>query len=106
MTPHRSLYTSSVPEGRAANHPDCVVTFRPPIGAPLPGAVVSLAMIGSPASSLAVTSSGWRWARAAFSSRCGGRVHPGVRGVAEPLNQGAVALARSFPRRCHDFRRQ
>ena len=31
----------SVPEGRAANHPLAVTTFRPPIAAPLPGAFVS-----------------------------------------------------------------
>ena len=30
---------SSVPEGRAANHPSADVTLRPPIGAPFPGAV-------------------------------------------------------------------
>ena len=36
-----TLYVSSVPDGRAANQPDSVVTFRPPIAAPLPGAVVS-----------------------------------------------------------------
>ena len=40
----------SVPEGRAANQPLAVTTLRPPIGAPLPGAAVSLAVIGSPAS--------------------------------------------------------
>ena len=39
----------SVPEGRAANQPLSVTTFSPPIGAPLPGAEVSLAVIGSPA---------------------------------------------------------
>ena len=37
-----------------------VTTFRPPIGAPLPGAVVNHASIGSPASSEAVTSPGER----------------------------------------------
>ena len=40
----------SVPEGRAANQPLAVTTFRPPMGASLPGARVSLAVIGSPAS--------------------------------------------------------
>ena len=45
-----------MPDGRAANQPPSVTTFSPPIGAPLPGASVSRAMIGSPASSDAVTS--------------------------------------------------
>ena len=40
----------SVPEGRAANQPLAAITFRPPIGAWLPGALVSLAVIGSSAS--------------------------------------------------------
>ena len=39
-----------MPEGRAANHAFSVVTLRPPIAAPLPGAVVSFAVISSPAS--------------------------------------------------------
>ena len=30
--------TASVPDGRAANHPLRVTTFRPSIGAPFPGA--------------------------------------------------------------------
>jgi hypothetical protein len=46
-----------VPEGRAANQPPSVTTFSPPIAAPLPGASVSRWVIGSPASSVAVTSS-------------------------------------------------
>jgi len=37
-----------VPEGRAANQPLAATTFRPPIGASLPGAFVSLATIDSP----------------------------------------------------------
>ena len=48
----------SVPEGRAANQPLAATTFRPPIGASLPGAVSQLAVIGSPASVGAVTASG------------------------------------------------
>ena len=47
------METSSVPLGRAANHAESVVTLRPPIFAPLPGASVSLAVICSPASSVA-----------------------------------------------------
>ena len=49
---------SSVPDGRAANQPCSVATFRPPIGAPLPGAAVSVAEIGSPASVRVATISG------------------------------------------------
>ena len=45
-----------MPDGRAANQPLSVTTFRPPIAAPLPGASVSRCVIGSPASSVAVTS--------------------------------------------------
>ena len=47
-------------------------TFSPPIAAPLPGAVVSFAMIGSPASSAAVTCSGDSLASFAFCSRVAG----------------------------------
>ena len=47
-----------VPEGRAANQPLVETTFSPPIGASFPGARVSFAVIGSPASSVAVTASG------------------------------------------------
>ncbi|KAF5046487.1 hypothetical protein DSECCO2_470260 [anaerobic digester metagenome] len=49
---------SSVPEGRAANQPFCVTTLRPPMAAPLPGAWVILARMGSPASCAEVTRSG------------------------------------------------
>ena len=44
-----------MPDGRAANQPDPATTLSPPIGAPFPGAVVSAAVIGSPASSVAAT---------------------------------------------------
>jgi hypothetical protein len=44
------------------------VTFSPPSGAPLPGAVVSFAVIGSPASSVALTCSG-----ESLASRTGNR---------------------------------
>jgi len=47
----------SVPEGRAANQPLAVTTFKPPIGALFPGAWVSLALIGSPARVDAFTAS-------------------------------------------------
>ena len=61
-----------MPDGRAANQAFSVVTLRPPIGASLPGAVVSFAVIGSPASSVAVTASGESLPSAAFSSRVAG----------------------------------
>ena len=48
---------SSVPEGRAANQPFAVTTFSPPSDAPFPGARVSVAVIVSPASSVALMSS-------------------------------------------------
>jgi hypothetical protein len=59
---------SSVPEGRAANQPLAATTFRPPIGASLPGAFVSLATIGSPASVGAVTASADSFSSLAFCS--------------------------------------
>ena len=43
--------------------------MSPPIGSPLPGAVVSFAVIFSPASSLAVTCAGDSSASAAFWAR-------------------------------------
>ena len=49
---------SSVPLGRAANHPLSETTLTPPSGASLPGARVSTVWIGSPASSVAVMSDG------------------------------------------------
>ena len=62
----------SVPEGRAANQPLAVMTFRPPIEALLPGALVSLAVIGSPASVDAVTASGDNFPSLAFCSGVAG----------------------------------
>ena len=46
--PRRAYRRLSVPDGRAANQPFAVTTFSPPMGAPLPGAVVSVATIFSP----------------------------------------------------------
>ena len=66
------MYTSSVPDGRAANHAFSVVTLRPPIAAPFPGAAVRVAVIGSPASVVEVTRSGVSAARVAFSARVAG----------------------------------
>ena len=48
------------------------MTLSPPIPAPLPGASVSLAVIASPASSVAATSSGESFASFAFCSRLAG----------------------------------
>src|SRR5271156_1701866 len=63
----------SVPEGRAANQPLVETTFRPPIGAWFPGALVNLAVIGSPANSDSVTASGESFCNFDFS--------PGVAGA-------------------------
>ena len=62
----------SVPDGRAANHPLAVTIFRPPIGALLPGAVVSLAVIGSPASVCSYTSEGESFFSRAFCAGVAG----------------------------------
>ena len=61
-----------MPEGRAANQPFSVTTLSPPIGASLPGAFVSRATIGSPASVSAFTASGESLPSAAFCSRVAG----------------------------------
>ena len=63
---------SSVPDGRAANHPWAVTTLTPPIATLLPGARVTEARMGLPASSLAVIISGESLARAAFCSGVAG----------------------------------
>ena len=62
----------SVPEGRAANQPLAATTFRPPIGASLPGARVSLAVIGSPARRDSLTASGESLCSLAFCSGVAG----------------------------------
>ena len=61
-----------MPDGRAANQPLAAVTFSPPIGALLPGAVVSFARIGSPARLDADTASGESFSRRAFCSGVAG----------------------------------
>ena len=61
-----------MPDGRAANQADSVVTLSPPMAAPFPGAVVSLSVIGSPASSVAVTASGASVPSRAFCSLVAG----------------------------------
>ena len=62
----------SVPDGRAANQPLAVTTFKPPMEASLPGARVSLAVIGSPASFDSLTASGERFCSLAFCSGVAG----------------------------------
>src|SRR4029450_10833614 len=88
----------SVPEGRAANQPLAVTTFRPPIGASLPGAFVNLATIGSAAGVGAGPRCGHRVARQLlqprllFRGRCG--VDARVARRAELRRQRPVVLAR------------
>ena len=65
---HAAMVTVGVPDGRAANQPDSVVTFSPPSAALLPGASVRRAVIGSPASSDAVTSDAESFPSFAFAS--------------------------------------
>ena len=82
-----------MPEGRAANQPLAATTLMPPIAASLPGARLSLARIGSPASSVAVTDCGD--SRAAAPSA---RVSPARRsgcssGVPNSVGQDAIMLA-------------
>ena len=62
----------SDPDGRAANQPLAAIIFKPPIGAWLPGALVSFTVIGSPASVDAVTASGESFANFAFCSGVAG----------------------------------
>jgi hypothetical protein len=57
---------SSVPDGRAANHPFSAITFNPPMGASLPGAWVRTVSIFSPASSVSLTCPGERRANCLF----------------------------------------
>ena len=61
-----------MPDGRAANQARSVVTLRPPIAAPFPGASVSRPVIASPASDVAVTCDGDSAASVAFCSRVAG----------------------------------
>lgn len=57
-----------LPEGLAANQPLFATTFSPPIGASFPGALVSVAMIGSPARSDSFTASGESFCNFTFCS--------------------------------------
>src|SRR3569623_1717689 len=63
---------SSVPEGRAANHPFSAITLRPPIDAPLPGAWVRMVWMVSPASSADRPCRGESWASFCFCSGVAG----------------------------------
>jgi len=62
----------SVPEGRAANQPLAATTLSPPIAASLPGARVSLAVIGSPTRLESLTASGDSLPSLAFCSGVAG----------------------------------
>ena len=62
----------SVPDGRAANQPPRAMTFKPPIGALLPGARVSVAVTDSPASCDSRTASGESFSSLAFCSGVAG----------------------------------
>ena len=63
--------------------------------APLPGAVVSFAVIGSPATDVAVTSDGRQLGQLGLLLAVRRGVDPGVRRVAVPLDQLGVELARA-----------
>ena len=96
----------SVPDGRAANQPLAATTLSPPIAALLPGARVSLAVIGSPARSDALTAAGIELLKPRLLFGRRRRVDPRVVRRAEPLGQLAVMLARVFARAGEDFRGQ
>ena len=94
-----------MPEG-AANQPLPATTFNPPIGASLPGARVSFAVIGSPASSVAVTASGDRFPEEVFLLGCGRSVDAGVIRCAERGRQLLVMHTGVLTGACLDFRRE
>ena len=96
----------SVPDGRAANQPLAATTFRPPIGALLPGARVSLAVIGSPASFDSLTASGDSFCSRAFCCGRRRRIDARVERRAELRRQFAVVLAGIFARAGRDLGRQ
>ena len=72
-------------------------TLSPPIAAPLPGAAVSFAVIGSPASVVAVTCSGESFASTAFSSRVAGASTRAYAGSPKRAGQLRVVLAGGPP---------
>jgi len=61
-----------VPDGRAANQPLRAMIFTPPIGASMPRARVSLAVMVSPASCDSRTDSGESFSSRAFCSGVAG----------------------------------
>ena len=89
--------------GRAANQPLAVTTFNPPIGALLPGARVSLAVIGSPASVDSLTASGDSFCSLAFCSGVAGGIDARVIGRSEFRGQFAVVFPGILAGTCGDF---
>ena len=85
-----------MPEGRAANQPLAVATFKPPMAALLPGACVSLAVIGSPASVGRLDWLGRQILQHRFLLRRRGGVDARVVGGAELGGQFAVMFAGIF----------
>ena len=72
-------------------------TFKTPIGAPLPGAVVIIASIGSPASSFASIASGESLRQNRFLVRVCGSIDPFIHRSAKLFRQVAVELPGSLP---------
>ena len=93
-SPRRSCRRSRCPTAGPRTSRSAVTTFRPPIGAPLPGAVVSLAMIGSPASVAAFTASGDSFFSRPSARGVAGCVDARVERRAEVRRQLLVVLAR------------
>src|ERR1017187_167175 len=85
----------SVPEGRAANQPDFATTFRPPMGALFPGALVNLATMGSPANSVSLTESAESFCSSRFWSG-EARIDPGIKWTAKFRSQFTVMQAGIF----------
>jgi hypothetical protein len=56
----------------AANHPLSATTFKPPIGAPLPGAWVKIVLIFSPAKSVCLTCDAESFSKIFFCSGVAG----------------------------------
>ena len=90
--------------GRAANQPLPATTLDPPIGTSLPGARVSFAVIGSPASSVAVTASGESFLRRSFCSGVAGASMDVIR--CQRGRQLLVMDTGVLTGACLDFRRE
>ncbi len=98
---------SSVPDGRAANQPPREVTLTPPIGALLPGALVRICSIGSPASSVMRTCCRSSLAELLLSALASpGASTRSAKRRAEILCQRAVVLAGISAGARGDLRRQ